>query len=187
MLEGSVSVVSPGAYAVADGGGEVDGCVGQGLFYRDVRHLSEFHLEVNGELPVTVASRARGSAAEFVQSVGADGAIAIVRRRSLGGGMTEEAVEAWVELECAADFRDVFDVRGYREASERGELAEKVEDGCLRFILPAWWVPAGDRGAGLWGERGCATGPGAKPVRCRRRHSFHGMYGPEKTMGKERY
>jgi hypothetical protein len=72
MLEGSVSVVSPGAYAVADGGGEVDGCVGQGLFYRDVRHLSEFHLEVNGELPDTVASRTRGSAAEFVQSVGAD-------------------------------------------------------------------------------------------------------------------
>jgi glycogen debranching enzyme len=141
LLEGSVSVVSPGAYAVSDSGGNFDGSTGPGLFYRDTRHLSRFVLRVDGEAPVPLEARVRGSEAEFVLSVGA-GSIRMVRRRVLGGGMEEEILltnhareekEARVELRCAADFRDVFDVRGYHRAVERGEISEEVEDGCLRF------------------------------------------------------
>jgi glycogen debranching enzyme len=141
LLEGSVSVVSPGAYAVSDGRGDFGGSSGPGLFYRDVRHLSRFVLRVDGEAPIPRGVRTRASGADFVLEAGA-GSIRVVRRRALGGGMNEEisltndaleAVEARVEIGCAADFRDVFDVRGYRRAAGRGELVEEMKDGCLRF------------------------------------------------------
>jgi glycogen debranching enzyme-like protein len=90
LLEGSVSVVSPGAYVVSDGRGDVDGSVGRGLFYRDVRHLSEFRLKIDGESPVSLASRTRGLEAKFVLAVGDSGSVGVTRRRSLGGGMNEE-------------------------------------------------------------------------------------------------
>jgi glycogen debranching enzyme len=151
LLEGSVSVVSPGAYVVSDGRGDVDGSAGQGLFYRDVRHLSGFRLKIEGESPVPLASRTRGTEAEFVLAAG-KGAIGVVRRRSLGGGMTEEvmlkneapeSLEARVELECAADFMDVFEVRGYRRATERGGISEEATGGCLRI---AYWRDGFRRG-----------------------------------------
>jgi glycogen debranching enzyme len=141
LLEGSVSVVSPGAYAVSDGRGDFGGSSGPGLFHRDVRHLSRFVLRVDGEAPIPLGVWVRGSEAEFVLEAGA-GSIRVVRRRTLGGGIEEEisltndaleVVEARVEIGCAADFRDVFDVRGYRRAAGRGELVEEVKDGCLRF------------------------------------------------------
>ena len=141
MLEGSVSVVSPGGYAVSDGRGDFGGASGPGLFYGDTRHLSRFVLRVGGEAPVPLEVWVRGSEAEFVLEAGA-GSIRVVRRRALGGGMDEEvliandameAVEARVELGCAADFRDVFEVRGFRRAAERGEISEEVGEGSLRF------------------------------------------------------
>jgi glycogen debranching enzyme len=140
--EGTVSVVSPGVYAVSGGEGDVDGSAGHGLFYRDVRHLSGFRLEIDGGPTVSLAARTRGSEAEFVSSAGRAESIGVVRRRRLGGGMSEEillrnealeAVEARVELRCAADFMDVFEVRGYRRAAERGELSAEAGDACLRF------------------------------------------------------
>ncbi len=142
MIEGLLSVVSPGAYVVSDGAGDVDGFTGQGLFYRDMRHLSGFRLEIDGEPAVPLASRVGGSEAEFVLEAGEAGGIGVVRRRSLGAGMAEEislrnetgvALEARVDLLCAADFTDVFEVRGYRRAAERGETSESGEDGRLRF------------------------------------------------------
>jgi glycogen debranching enzyme len=142
-VDGSVSVVSPGAYGVSDGGGDYDGSPGMGLFYRDVRHLSIYRLWLGGMRPVPLASWVRGPEAEFVLAagVGTEG-VGVVRRRALGGGMeeeiylsneSEEPVEVRFEIECAADFRDVYELRGYRNASERGELSEEVRDGRLRF------------------------------------------------------
>src|SRR5215218_1381207 len=141
MFEGAVSVVSPGSYAVSDGVGDIDGSVGEGLFYRDVRHLSEFRLGIGGEAPIPLASRVRGSEAVFASSA-CGGGVGVVRRRRLGDGMEEEillrneapgAVEVRVELWCAADFRDVFEVRGYRAAAGRGVLSERADEGYLRF------------------------------------------------------
>lgn len=114
---------------------------GPGLFYRDMRHLSRFVLRANGETPVLLEARTWGSEAEFLMTAGA-GSIRVVRRRALGGGMNDEillkreareAIEARIEPGCEADFRDVFDVRGYRRTKWRGELVEEVKDGCLRF------------------------------------------------------
>ena len=134
MTDGSVSVVSPGAYCVSDEVGDFDGLSGLGLFYRDVRHLSGFRLRIGGVLPVPLASWTRGSEAGFALRAGVGvGGIGVVRRRSLGAGMEEEillsneaevAVEVRAELECAADFRDVFEVRGYHRTAGRGETSE---------------------------------------------------------------
>ncbi len=85
MLEESVSVVSPGAYAVSDGRGDFDGSAGPGLFYRDTRHLSRFILRVDDEAPIPLEARTRGSETEFVVSAGA-GSIRVVRRRALAAG-----------------------------------------------------------------------------------------------------
>jgi glycogen debranching enzyme len=143
LEDGSASVVSPGAYCVSDEVGDFDGTSGRGLYYRDVRHLSGLRLRLGGVRPIPLASWTRGSVAEFALTagVGPEG-IGVVRRRFLDGGMEEEillsnetgvAVEVRVEIGCAADFGDVFEVRGYRRASERGEISEEAKDGRLRF------------------------------------------------------
>lgn len=83
-----VNVVSPGAYCVSDFVGDVTGA-GEGLFYKDTRHLSRFVLKVDARTLVPQDTRARGSTAEFFL-VAAEGEIQATRRRELGGGTREE-------------------------------------------------------------------------------------------------
>jgi len=139
LAGGVVSLVSPGAYAVSDGRGDFDAGVGQGLYFRDTRHLSGFTLTVNDETPLSEGFRDSASGAEFrLVSSG----LRILRRRRVGAGMGEtlevsnssdEDVDVFLSLECAADFRDVFDVRGYARPAARGDLSEEVGEGLLRF------------------------------------------------------
>jgi glycogen debranching enzyme len=165
-MDGSVSVVSPGAYCVSDEGGDFDGSPGRGLFFRDARHLSVFRLRLSGGTPVSLASWVRGSEAEFVlgAGVGTEG-VGVVRRRVLGGGMEEEisltnesreAVEVRLELECRADFRDIYELRGFKEATERGELSQEVREGTLRLAYK--------RGAFRRATRVKVFGTGVEPV-----------------------
>ncbi|HZY65700.1 MAG: amylo-alpha-1,6-glucosidase [Actinomycetota bacterium] len=145
MLKEAVSIVSPGAYAVSRSGGDILASEDQGLFYRDTRYLSKFILKVNGASPTPLGYRSWGSRAEFLLTATAGGredGLGVARRRALGTGMWEEIiftnetggpVEVEVELECAADFRDVFEVRGYERAEERGELSREAEKERLRF------------------------------------------------------
>lgn len=132
-----IGVVSPGAYTVSDEAGDFDGSGESGLFWRDMRHLSKFVLRVNGERPVPLRCEVEGSKAEFVLDLPGG---SIRRERRLGGGMEEEikvvgsgAEEVHVELECAADFLDIHEVRDYHRASERGEVAQESVDRGLRF------------------------------------------------------
>src|SRR5918997_3036167 len=135
-----VSVVSPGAYCVSDAAGDVAG-TGEGLFYKDTRHLSRFVLKVDGCTLTPRGSKARGSTAEF-SLVAAEGEIQVSRHRKLGGGMREEIrlknassspVEVRVEIECDADFMDLFEVRGYYRPVRRSEVSRKTGDGSVRF------------------------------------------------------
>ena len=129
-LTGSVvSVVSPGAYCVSDGAGDI-AAAEEGFFYGDTRHLSWFVLRVNGVAAAPRGYRTRGSGVEFC--LGVSGGVEVVRRRRLGDGMEEEIelrngspgpVDACVALECAADFEDVFAVRGNAKGSRRGEVS----------------------------------------------------------------
>ena len=134
-----VSVVSPGAYCVSDGAGDVAG-TGEGLFYKDTRHLSWFVLKVDGRTLTPRSTKAWGSTAEF-SLVAAEGEIQVSRHRELGGGMREEIrlknassspVEVRVELECDADFVDLFEVRGWRPVRRR-EVSWKTGNGSVYF------------------------------------------------------
>jgi glycogen debranching enzyme len=184
LVDGSVSVVSPGAYCVSDEVGDFDGSSGRGLFYRDVRHLSRFRFRIGGVRPIPLASWTQGPEAEFALAagVGPEG-IDVVRRRYLGGGMEEEilfsneagvAVEVRAELECAAGFEDLFEVRGYHRASERGEVSEEAKDGCLLFSYR--------RDGFLRGTVVRVSGEGVEPLAEPGRLSFDVHLGP----GEER-
>jgi len=139
LTGGVASVVSSGAYAVSDAGGDIHGEAGQGLFYRDMRHLSGLALRVNGEPPVSEGFRDDGAVVEFRL---ASSGLRILRHRRVGSGMEEtleisnhsgEEAEVVLSLEFAADFRDVYEVRNYAHASARGELSEEAGEECLRF------------------------------------------------------
>lgn len=138
-MEGVVNVVSPGAYAVSDAAGDLEGG-GHGLYFRDTRHLSRFVLMVNGERLAVRGCETRASA-EFSLEVPGSG-LRVVRRRRLGSGLAEEVevhngspepVEVNLSFEFAADFEDIFVVRGYARTPERGETSEEVRDGVLRY------------------------------------------------------
>ncbi|HEU4493941.1 MAG TPA: glycogen debranching N-terminal domain-containing protein [Rubrobacteraceae bacterium] len=178
-----MSVVSPGAYCVSDGAGEFDGSAGVGLFMGDMRHLSVLRLRVGGARLVPLASWVRGSEAEFAVAagVGPEG-VDLVRRRFLGSGMREEiffanesgvAIEVRVELECAADFRDVLELRGFGEAAERGESLEEAKDGRLRFAYR--------RGEFRRGTVVRVEGEGVVPLAEPGRLSFEVRLEPEET------
>jgi len=139
MVEGFISVVSPGAYAVSDGFGDFRGTPDDGVFYRDMRHLSKFVLTVDGVGLESGGCELRGSAARFVSEAES---VEVIRRRAVGFGMREEisftnrgneAAEFRVSLALAADFLDVFEVRGYAKAKERGKVSAEVRDDGLRF------------------------------------------------------
>ncbi len=140
--EGAVNVASPGAYVISDESGDVNSSE-EGLYYRDMRHLSRFVLTVGG---VCLASRGvsvSGSRAAFsLDTDTGEAGLRIVRRRSLGGGMLDEVlltndsqtpVESVVSIECEADFEDIFAVRGFAQVSERGEVSGEVLEGALRY------------------------------------------------------
>ena len=141
--ERPVNVASPGAYVVSDEAGDISS-PGEGLFYRDVRHLSRFVLRVDGVRLVSRGAGVQGSHAEFSLVTGSDGVgLRVLRRRFLGSGMFEEillknesrrAVEVVVSIECAADFEDIFAVRGYAPTPARGEVSEEALEGRLRHV-----------------------------------------------------
>lgn len=135
-----MNVASPGAYAVSGAAGDFEGG-GHGLFFRDTRHLSRFVLKIDGKRPVAQGCETQASAAEFVLEVPGSG-LKVVRRRRLGQGLAEEVevhngtagpAEVRLSFGLAADFEDVFAVRGYARASERGEASEQVREGSVHY------------------------------------------------------
>src|SRR5918993_4813056 len=135
-----LSIVSPGAYCVSNAAGDVAG-TGEGLFYKDTRHLSRFVLKVDGRTLTPWGLKARGSTAEF-SLVAPEGEIQVSRHRKLGGGMREEIrlknsssspLEVRVEIECDADFVDLFEVRGYYRPVRRREVSRKTGDSSTCF------------------------------------------------------
>src|SRR5918992_397807 len=135
-----LSIVSPGAYCVSDAAGDVAG-TGEGLFYKDTRHLSHYVLRLDGRTLAPQSARVQGSTAEFSLAA-PGGGIRAMRRRELGGGMREEIrlkndssspVEVRAELECDADFMDLFEVRGYHRPERRREVSRKTGDSSVYF------------------------------------------------------
>jgi hypothetical protein len=122
--------------------------LGYGLYYLDTRFLSGSQLEVNGFCPELLTSSAEHNYLENIQLtnppfVMADGrrvppqSVSIRRNRFIDGALEERiglfnynrfAVPLEIVLTFTADFRDMFDVRGYYR-SGRGEVLSPTCDG----------------------------------------------------------
>ena len=131
-------------FLVADAYGDVTGD-GDGLFHNDTRLLSAFTLRMDGRQPTLLSSAVSQDNAFFTASMtnhplpqlGAssapEGVIHLERRRFLWNDRIHErialtnygdnAAQVPMRLQYAADFRDMFEVRGSAR-SRRGEMTE---------------------------------------------------------------
>jgi glycogen debranching enzyme len=124
---------------------------GYGLYYRDTRYLSGYEFAFSNARPLTLLSTAQvGFSAEHVMAnpsmLDAEGqrltrATIQVRRLQVLGDVLEETIRVLnyntfpvtleINLRFAADFADIFEIRGY-EPEARGALeAPIVEEGSL--------------------------------------------------------
>lgn len=150
-------------FLVADAMGDITG-EGDGLFHNDTRLLSEFRVLMDGRSPTFLSSAVSEDNAFFTANLTnhplpplggvsmPEGVIHLERRRFLWGDQVYERLslvnysdlDAYVPLQLlyAADFRDMFEVRG-QVRSKRGEyVAGQVDEHCveLRYYgLDAVW------------------------------------------------
>lgn len=123
----------------------VDNDRGYGLYHADTRHLSAFNFYFHTSPPVVLLSTAElGFGSEHVltnpQLRSSDGqliprsTIEVRRQRVISGGLEEtlqvtnyhdQPVALELHLELAADFADIFEVRGFQR-ERRGTLADPV-------------------------------------------------------------
>ena len=129
-------------FLVADAYGDVTG-EGDGLFQNDTRILSTFELQMGGRQPTLLSSAVSQDNAFFTANLtnhplpflGAtsmpEGVIHLERRRFLWDGriferlslvnFSDQAARVPLRVRYAADFRDMFEVRGQQRA-RRGEM-----------------------------------------------------------------
>lgn len=147
------SVIKEGQlYLVSNETGDIarQNAQGQGLYFRDTRHLSVFELEVEG-VPLMLLSSSSElnfmSALQLANDrfVGEDGeliaetrTISVRRNRFLRDGLHERIgfvnynqhpVHVRVRIVIGSDFRDMFDIRGYYVPQMRGEVLPIGLDG----------------------------------------------------------
>ncbi len=141
LIHQRVSIKHGDAFVVADRRGDLPAGGGETGFYRaGTRHLSALELRVDGKKPVLLSSSLSDDDVLLMSmatnpDAGSDGlpthSLLFARELTLKDGRLFERIEVRsfhgaeialpVELHFAADFRDVFEVRGYRRPA-RGEL-----------------------------------------------------------------
>jgi glycogen debranching enzyme len=119
-----------------------------GLFHEDTRILSHYALRVRGGPPSLLSAEVARTYSGHVDLAVKDGAfggdpwdpkhaVHIRRELLLTDRLTERvtltsylptSLEYWIELACAADFADMFEVRGWRREA-RGEFFAPQADG----------------------------------------------------------
>jgi glycogen debranching enzyme len=127
--------------------------VGMGLYYKDTRFLSRFEFRLHGAPLVLLSSSAERSFMSHVDLTNPDiwreGSLAIpqqtlnVRRTRVAGPTVEERirirnyhsepVEAVLEFVLAADFADIFEVRGLLRERRGRLLAPKIEGSTVKL------------------------------------------------------
>lgn len=155
MRTATMVLKQAGIFVVSDERGDIGRSTpGAGIYFRDTRFLSDFHLTVNGENPELLDSSAEYNVAAIVQFAnpclqGPDGrdilphSVSLRRYRLVvDQGVLEQLdfhnfndfpVTAELELTFGADYRDIFDVRGFRRTKYgRILLPRPIED---RLIL----------------------------------------------------
>src|SRR5690348_1242970 len=102
-------------FMYSDGSGDVEAEEAEGFFYEDVRHLSSWHLHVNGEPVEPLSSRRVDYYSARI--AGGDEKLAVRRDRFVTEGMHEDVVvrnlsmeprDVRVEVSYGSDFADVM-------------------------------------------------------------------------------
>ncbi|HUY99556.1 MAG TPA: glycogen debranching N-terminal domain-containing protein [Thermomicrobiaceae bacterium] len=136
-------------FVVADERGEIGRSVpGAGVYFRDTRFLSDYHLLLNDEAPDLLDSSGEHNAVGIAQFGNpylrtADGqdilpnTISLRRYRLIDQGVLEQlelrnfnrfAVDLELTLTFGSDFRDIFDIRGFRRTSTGRVLLPRHND-----------------------------------------------------------
>ncbi len=149
-----VSVAPPvvlkegGTFLVADARSDITGEHGSGLYERDTRYLSRFVLTVNGHRPVVGTSTRPGPAVVSMRASvparrGDVDYLRVHRSAVVDDALhinvtlrnpSSVARRARVTLTIAADFRDMFAVRGFYTGKRRGAMqVPEIDGGHVRF------------------------------------------------------
>src|ERR1044072_176362 len=142
MDNGDLIILDGCTFIYSDASGDVEAEDAEGFFYQDVRHLSSWHLQVDGDPVEPISSRRVDYYSARI--VGGDEKLAVLRDRFVSEGMHEDLVvrnldekprDVRIELGYRSDFADVM------EAQEGGNGAGRG------------WVETRPRSATLWHER----------------------------------
>jgi glycogen debranching enzyme len=141
---GQVTILDGSTFVVSDGRGDVDAGPAQvqGLFYRDMRHLSTWRLLLDGRpLEALASDLVEYDCAAFflvvpTGTVYASPTVSLIRRRTVGDGMREEltvrnssgeAVSVQLMMVFGSDFADIFEVKDAE--TKKGRLHVESGDG----------------------------------------------------------
>lgn len=148
-----------GTFLVADARGDITGEQGSGLYEHDTRYLSRFILTIDGHRPVVGTSTRPGPAvvsmrASVAQRRSNAGCLRVHRSAVVNDALhvnvtlrnpSPAARRVRVTLTMAADFRDMFAVRGFYSGRQRGVVqVPEVAERKVRFRyntldgMPLW-------------------------------------------------
>ncbi|HYI16278.1 MAG TPA: glycogen debranching N-terminal domain-containing protein [Thermomicrobiales bacterium] len=115
-----------------------------GLYFRDMRHLRQMRLAIDGWPLDLLSDSANAIDRQTLYLTNATGgthfeavarSLAIIRERSLDGALVErvsftnhsrDTLSLTVRMELASDFRDAFDIRGFAAADEPPSVRAKA-------------------------------------------------------------
>ena len=143
MSDNTISILQGSTFLVSSPNGDIDAGPNQpqGLFYKDLRHLSKWKLSIEG-ITLDVLS-ADANEYYYAQhfcvppsgTIYKNPTIAIVRRRFIADGFVEdvavlnhgtEAEEIELRLEVGCDFTDLFEVKD--ALAKKGNSYQKIRD-----------------------------------------------------------
>jgi glycogen debranching enzyme len=143
MSENTVSILDGSTFLVSSPNGDIDAgpSEAQGLFYKDMRHLSKWKLTVNGKTLDVLST----DSVEYYHSqhfcvpptgtIYKNPVISVIRRRLIGDGFVEdltvinhgtEAEELELRLDIECDFADIFEVKD--ALKKKGKLYQALRD-----------------------------------------------------------
>lgn len=147
MISDTISILDGNKFVVSSRAGDMEASPSDnhGLFLNDTRFLSRWVLTINGMRPklLSVDDTAYFAAQHFLAlatgTVYVDSHLTVIRRRFVNGGFREdlvvvnhdhEPIDLEIEIEAAADFADLFEVKDKLE--KKGEFYRRAEaDGTL--------------------------------------------------------
>ncbi|MCD6022916.1 MAG: glycogen debranching protein [Actinomycetia bacterium] len=144
----TTSVLWGSTFALSDEAGDILPGTVWGVFHRDMRVLSAFALEIDGQRPISLSSgKPAPHAARFYTTLGEQPGrgISIERRRVVGDDLLEditlqshrsENARLLLRLRLAADFADLFEVKAGTDPPSSSEIDPEIDGTSIRFRSP---------------------------------------------------